>query len=312
MGVFDRLKLALTKSRDKLVSNLKRLFQRREYDESFWEELEETFILSDMGPQTAELLVKELRRELKGIKSLDELWQMIAEKLAERLGEGKIEDGKFSPLSQPLTPPLVVMVLGVNGTGKTSFVVKLANFYKKRGLKPLIGACDTYRAAAINQLIGWASRVGIEVIKQFEGADAAAVAYDAYQAARARGYDLLILDTAGRLHTREELMRELKKMVRVLRKLHQEAPHERLLVLDGTFGLNSIRQTRVFHQEIGTTGLVVTKLDSSSKAGFVFAIKDELNVPIKFVSVGESMDDLQAFEPRTFVKALLDLTSMRM
>ncbi len=307
MGLWEKLKDALKKSRDKIVKGFKDIFKRREYDESFWEDLEETLILADVGPETSERIVSSLRKKLKRIKSVDELEEAIVQELLTLLEENKTpeEDNPFYPLVKPSSKPLVVMILGVNGTGKTSFAVKLAKYYKDKGLKPIIGACDTYRVAAIDQLVEWSQRVGVEVIRQFQGADAAAVAYDTVNAARSRGYDIAILDTAGRLHTRDELMRELKKMDKVLKKLDPDYPHEKLLVLDGTFGLNSLRQTRIFHQEIGTTGIVITKLDTSSKAGFVLSIRDELKVPIKFISIGERMTDIQPFDPEGFIRALL-------
>ncbi|MHB8169993.1 MAG: signal recognition particle-docking protein FtsY [Thermincolia bacterium] len=300
MGFFSKLKEGLTKTRQNFVEKIENLVTgRQKIDEELYEELEEILIQADVGVNTSMELVEAVRKKVRERKVEDpaELKDILKEEISAILDEGK------SPLNlnEGLT---VIVVVGVNGVGKTTTIGKLANWLKEEGRKVLLAAGDTFRAAAIDQLEIWSNRVGVEVIKHNEGADPAAVAFDAVHAAKARKVDCLIIDTAGRLHTKTNLMEELKKVNRVIERELPGAPHEVLLVLDATTGQNAVSQAKIFSEAAGVTGIVLTKLDGTAKGGVVISIKRELDVPVKFIGVGEAMDDLREFDSRDFAKAL--------
>lgn len=302
MGLFNRLKESLAKTRQSLVGKIESLITaRRVIDESLYEELEETLIEADVGVDTAVELIESLRQRVKEqrVKEPEQLKPLLQELIQETLGEQETSLNRGGP-------PMVILVVGVNGVGKTTTIGKLAHYYKSRGERVILAAGDTFRAAAIDQLEIWGQRVGVDVIKHKEGADPAAVAYDALQAARARKADVLICDTAGRLHTKINLMEELKKIGRVLSRELPGAPHEVLLVLDATTGQNAISQARLFGEATGVTGIVLTKLDGSAKGGVIIGIRQALDIPVKFIGIGESVDDLRPFDAREFVAALFD------
>lgn len=302
-GFFGRLKESLTKTRQGFVEKIDILVHRsKKIDEDLYEELEEILIQADVGVNTAMELVEKTRRTVKErrVDDAGELKAILKEHIRDMLGAEPV------PLNITDETPTVVMVVGVNGVGKTTTIGKLAHFYKSRGAKVLLGAADTFRAAAIDQLEIWAERIGIEIIKHREGADPAAVAFDSLQAAKARRADLLIIDTAGRLHTKANLMEELKKISRVLNREMTGAPHEVLLILDATTGQNAVNQARLFGEAVGITGIALTKLDGSSKGGVIIAVKRALDIPVKLIGIGESLDDLRPFSPGDFADALFD------
>jgi len=301
MGFLSRLRNGLARTRQSLMGRLEALVGRASrMDEEWLEELEALLIQSDMGTATAASLVEELRRAVGNRHaSFDVVKGHLRECLLARLAP----DGRTVNLEGQ---PAVVLVVGVNGTGKTTTVAKLAHLWKRDGKRVLVAAADTFRAAGIEQLEIWARRAGVEVIKQREGADPAAVAFDAVQAARARRADVVIVDTAGRLHTKKNLMEELTKIRRVVAREVPGAPHEVLLVLDATTGQNAVSQARLFLEAAGVTGIVLTKLDGTAKGGIVVAIQEQLGIPVKFVGVGEDLEDLQPFDPARFVEALFD------
>ncbi|BAF59918.1 MAG: signal recognition particle-docking protein FtsY [Pelotomaculum sp.] len=301
MGFFNRLKESLAKTRQSFVEKIDNLVHRRRaIDEELYEELEELLVQADVGVNTAADLVERVRRTVRErrVEEAGELKNILKEHIMEML------EGDSAPVNFSSVPPTVIMVVGVNGVGKTTTIGKLAYYYKSQGKKVLLGAADTFRAAAIDQLEIWAGRAGVELIKHREGADPAAVAFDSLQAAKARRADLLIIDTAGRLHTKSNLMEELKKVGRVLDRAMPGAPHEVLLVLDATTGQNAINQTRLFGEAVGVTGIALTKLDGSAKGGVVIAIKQSLDIPVKMIGIGEGIDDLRPFNAREFVDAL--------
>lgn len=294
MAFFDRLKAGLSKTRNGLVHRASSLFSSP-INEATLEELEEILILSDVGPACAGDIVSSIRsRQSRG--SVNDLRTALKQEILKRV------TGETGLLR--VDTPFVIMVVGVNGVGKTTSIGKLARKYHDEGLQVTLAAGDTFRAAAIEQLEIWAQRTQAQFVKHQHGADPAAVAYDAVMSAQARKSDVVIVDTAGRLHTKSNLMEELKKIHRVLGKAMPHAPHEVLLVLDATTGQNGLQQAKVFHQAIGLTGIVLTKLDGSAKGGIVLAIREELKLPVKLVGVGEGMDDLQDFVPEDFVEAL--------
>ncbi|WP_027363565.1 signal recognition particle-docking protein FtsY [Desulfotruncus alcoholivorax] len=301
MGFFGKLKESLTKTRKNFVEKVEAIVTGRKIiDESLYEELEETLIQADVGIDTALELVENLRAEVKKRKigNPEELPAVLKELIQQALGEetGGIETGAEQPF--------VIMVVGVNGVGKTTTIGKLANFYKEQGKSVIMGAADTFRAAAIDQLEIWADRVGVQVIKHTEGSDPAAVAFDSLHAAKARKADVLIIDTAGRLHTKSNLMDELKKVRRVIGRELPGAPHEILLVVDATTGQNAISQAKLFKEAVDVTGLALTKLDGTAKGGVVVAVRQSLGIPIKMIGVGEGIDDLRPFNAKEFVDAL--------
>lgn len=300
MGFFDKLKQSLTKTRQNFVEKIENIVTgRKAISEELYEELEEVLIQSDVGVETSVRLIEDLRKLVRErrVSEAEELKALLKELIAGLLVQDE------SPLADSGTPT-VILVVGVNGVGKTTTIGKLAHFLKGQGKRVVLAAADTFRAAAIDQLEIWGNRNGVDVIRQSEGSDPAAVAYDAVQAAKSRKADYLIVDTAGRLHTKSNLMEELKKIGRVLTREVPGAPQEVLLVLDATTGQNAINQAKVFSESTGITGLVLTKLDGTAKGGVVIGIKQMLNVPVKFIGIGEGIDDLRPFVAVDYVEAL--------
>jgi fused signal recognition particle receptor len=299
-GVLRSLRDGLAKTRKNLTDKVGSLILGEKIDEAFLDELEEALIASDVGVGTASLVLRDLkdrfkRNELSSPAQVkDRLRQILLEIISAP-----------SPELSLTASPSVVLVIGVNGTGKTTTIGKLARRLQSQGKQVMLAAGDTFRAAASEQLSIWGERAGIPVVKHQEGADPSAVVFDAVTAAKARAVDVLIVDTAGRLHTKSNLMDELKKVKRIVSRELPGAPHETLLVLDGNTGQNALVQARMFHEAIGVTGIVLTKLDGTSKGGIVFAINKELGIPVKFVGIGEAIEDLREFEPKEFVDALL-------
>jgi fused signal recognition particle receptor len=268
--------------------------------DDLWDELEEALLLADVGPGTSGWLVKRLRQRVdeEQMRTTQQVQKALQEEMAALLG-------KASPLRFAKQSPLtVILVIGVNGSGKTTSIGKMAHRLVDEGHKVILAAADTFRAAAIDQLKVWGERAGVPVISQGPGSDPGAVVYDAIQAASTRNYDVLIVDTAGRLHTKYNLMEELKKINKVIQKLLPEGPQELLVIIDATTGQNALLQARKFAEDIGLTGVIITKLDSTAKGGFAFAVADDLGVPIKFVGTGEKIEDLAPFDPQSFVAAL--------
>ncbi len=300
MGFFDKLKEGLQKTRKGITEQIdKVLVSFGKIDDELFEELEEILIASDVGIDTTMKIIDNIKKKVKENKVVDPA--KVRDLLKEELVEIMAED--YSELNIN-TNPSVIIVIGVNGVGKTTSIGKIANLLKQSGKKVLLAAGDTFRAAAIDQLEIWSNRVGVDVIKHDEGSDPAAVVYDAVQAAKARKTDVLICDTAGRLHTKKNLMEELKKISRILDRELPDSSRETLLVLDATTGQNAISQAKIFSESADITGIVLTKLDGTAKGGIVIAIKSELNIPVKLIGVGEQMEDLQKFDPNEFVEAL--------
>jgi fused signal recognition particle receptor len=298
----DRLKSGLSKTSSKLVGGLETILMgRKKIDEELLDELEELFITSDIGVNTTTKIIEEVKNEVKRdvLKNPDELKSAIKNKLLDILS---IEN----ELKTADTKPFVILVVGVNGSGKTTSIAKLAYLLKNHGYSILLAAGDTFRAAAIEQLQIWGDRIGVPVVKQSPGSDSAAVIYDAIESAGAKGIDIVITDTAGRLHNKFNLMNELKKVVKVIGKSALGAPHEVLLVIDATNGQNALAQAKQFKEDVGVTGIILTKLDGTSKGGAIIGIVDELKIPVKFIGFGEKMDDLKPFDPKMFVDALFD------
>ncbi|HNZ10607.1 MAG TPA: signal recognition particle-docking protein FtsY [Smithellaceae bacterium] len=303
MGLFDKLKAGLTKTRDALTKNLDNLvFGKRVLDQALFEELEELMISADMGPQFTYDLIDDVKQRVKR-KELQDASQ-IKKVLQERMIA--ILQKMEKPLVIPKNQPFVIMAIGVNGSGKTTTIGKLSNLLRNDGHGVLLVAADTFRAAAIEQLEVWGRRVNAPVIKQKMNADPAAVVFDAVGKIKAGFQGVVIVDTAGRLHTRTNLMEELKKVKRVISKELPGAPHEILLVLDATTGQNAVMQAKMFKEDIGATGIVLTKLDGTSKGGVVVRIAGELELPVRFIGVGEGLEDLRVFDSRDFTAALLD------
>lgn len=298
--VFGKLLSALKKTRDVLTAGLSRLFHGRKLDDAFLDDLEEVLYNSDLGPVGTKI-VDELKvsYKKKEVKEVAEVPAFLRRKLVAMLA------GSEGPLARAATAPTVVLVVGVNGSGKTTSIAKLARHLQSQGHSVLLGAGDTFRAAAVEQLTMWAGRMNIPIVKQATGADPAAVAFDAVAAAMARKVDYLILDTAGRLHTQKNLMTELEKIVRVVKKQLPDAPHETLLVLDGTTGQNAIRQASEFAKSAPVTGLILAKMDGTAKGGALFGIRDVLPVPVKFLGLGEGLEDLEPFRVEPYVDAIL-------
>ncbi len=299
MGFFGKLAEGLKKTRESMTRAVDELLNSfTKIDESLFEELEETLILSDVGIVTAQSICAELRTRIKkrGITDAQEVRGLIKEIVAEML-----EGGQELDLS---TKPSVILVIGVNGVGKTTTIGKLSANLKAGGRQVLLGAADTFRAAAIEQLQVWADRAGVEMIRHDEGSDPAAVVYDAILAGKARGADVIICDTAGRLHNKKNLMDELSKISRVIQREAPGCATEVLLVLDATTGQNALNQARQFKEAAGITGIILTKLDGTARGGVVIGIKEELKVPIKYIGVGEQIDDLRPFDAKEFADAL--------
>jgi len=301
-GILSKLKTGLKKTHDRITDPLVRLVTGRRVDQDALDELEATFLLADMGVETTDRLLGVIR-ETYNEEGRVEMTRLVERLEAELVGELS-EDA--SPLNVAPQPPTVILVVGVNGTGKTTTIAKLGKMMVDDGKRVLFAACDTFRAAAIEQLAIWADRVGADLVKHQHGADPAAVAFDAAEAGLARGTDSVMIDTAGRLHTKVNLMEEIKKIQRTLAKKIADAPHETLLVLDATTGQNALQQARLFNDALGLTGLVLTKLDGTAKGGIVVSIQREFHIPVKFIGVGEGFDDLQRFVPAEFARALLE------
>lgn len=303
-SVTEKFKQGLAKTRDSFAGRVNDLIARyRKVDEEFFEELEEILIGADVGVTTVMELVDELKMEVKrrNIQNPQEMQAVISEKLVEIYRSGDDKPAELNIQEDGLT---VILFVGVNGVGKTTTIGKLAHKLKSEGKTVMLAAGDTFRAGAIEQLEVWGERVGAEVIKQTAGSDPAAVIYDAIQAAKARGADVLLCDTAGRLQNKVNLMKELEKVKRVIEREIPGAPHEVLLVLDATTGQNAMSQAKTFKEATNVTGIVLTKLDGTAKGGIVLAIRNELHIPVKFVGLGEKVDDLQPFDPEQYVYGL--------
>ena len=301
MGLLDVFKKGLAKTRDKLVSGLRGILTfGRKIDEALLDELADAMLTGDMGPTAVMSLRGEIHDAWKAgkIAEAQEILPFLKTRIASTWSEGD------RSLNFAASGPTVIFVCGINGSGKTTSVAKLANYLTKQGKSVLLGACDTFRAAAIDQLVVWSQRCGVEIVKHQPNSDPAAVAFDACDAAIARKKDVLLLDTAGRLHTQDHLMRELGKIQRVVCKRIPEAPHEVLLVLDATIGQNAINQAKVFSEVVDVTGLFLAKLDGSAKGGIVVGIRETFDIPVKFVGLGETVDDIEPFDPDTFVDAM--------
>lgn len=301
MSFFDKLKSGLKKTKDSFFGGVNDLFKSmRSVDEDLLEELEEILIMSDVGVETTEEIIDTLRDRIKEekIKEVDKVRETLKDILVESIGEGQALNMDHKPA--------VILLIGVNGVGKTTSVAKLANLYKSEGKKVVIAAADTFRAAAIDQLNVWAERAGVEIIKHDEGSDPASVVFDAISASKSRNADVLIIDTAGRLHNKKNLMDELAKIDRVISRELPQSSRETLLVLDSTTGQNAVNQAVEFKKAADITGLVLTKLDGTAKGGIVFSIKKVLGTPVCFIGVGEKIDDMQPFSARDFVNALFD------
>ncbi|MBQ7983421.1 MAG: signal recognition particle-docking protein FtsY [Clostridia bacterium] len=301
MGFFEKLKEGLTKTKEAVFKQVTSLFSRYTViDDDLYEELEEILITSDVGVGTTEEILERLQDTVRveKITEPEDARKALMRILAEMIGEGE-------PLNLSTTPS-VVLVIGVNGVGKTTSIAKIANLLKNDGKKVLLAAADTFRAAAIDQIAVWADRVGVDLIRHDEGSDPASVVFDAVSAAKSRNADVLIVDTAGRLHNKKNLMDELAKINRVISRELPDGARETLLILDATTGQNAVIQAAEFKNAADITGLVLTKLDGTAKGGIVFSIKRELDIPVKYIGVGEKMDDLQAFVAEDFVRAIFE------
>ena len=300
MGILDRLKTRLTRTRTALSDKISGLFRGgRPMDDALLAELEELLFTADLGMAAVEVVADLKRRHVRGeIHGEEDVRASLRASLLERL---QSEGGEIAFEHHPT----VLLIVGVNGSGKTTTIAKLAHRFRSGGRTVLVGACDTYRAAAADQLEIWAERAGVGIVRKDEGADPAAVAYETLDVARREGVDVVLLDTAGRLHTQKNLMEELKKIQRVAGKHDPEAPHEVWLVVDGTNGQNAIQQAKLFKEAVEVTGLVVSKLDGTARGGALFGIQRELGLPVRYIGTGETMDELEVFEPEAFVDAVL-------
>jgi fused signal recognition particle receptor len=299
-GFFARLVQGLTKTRDSILSGFDAIFSGfSSIDDDFYEELEEVLVMADLGIHTTETIIEELKRKVKEqhIKEPQACKQLLIDTIKEQM---RVDEDAYAFERQVA----VVLVIGVNGVGKTTTIGKLAGQYKKEGKRVVLAAADTFRAAAIEQLTEWANRAGVDIIAGQEGSDPAAVIYDAIAAAKSRKADILICDTAGRLHNKKNLMEELKKINRIIEREYPEAYRESLIVLDGTTGQNALVQARQFKESADITGIVLTKLDGTAKGGIAIAIQSELGVPVKYIGIGEKLEDLQKFDTDAFVDAL--------
>jgi len=302
-GLFEKLKEGLSKTHQGFVEKIDQLLTgRKSIDQDFLDELEGLLFSADLGVKTSSQLIEGVQRGLKKgeLQEPERVKDFIRQEILRILQMGE------KPLSIDFsqTKPFLFMVVGVNGVGKTTTIAKIAHQYSSQGKKVLFGAADTFRAAAVEQLEVWATRVRADVIKHSKGSDPSAVAFDSVHAAKARNVDLVFIDTAGRLHTKVNLMEELKKVKRIIAREYPGAPHEILLVLDATTGQNAISQAKLFHEAIGVTGIALTKLDGTAKGGIIIGITDELKIPIRYIGVGEGMDDLREFNAGEFVQAL--------
>ncbi len=301
MGLLDRFKKGLTRTREKLTSNFRSVLRiGRGVDEDTLSRLEDTMLTADFGPATTRKLIDLLRTGWKNGEVVQE--QDITEYLRRHVVSMWPESDRRISFAE--SGPTVILVTGINGSGKTTSVAKLARYFTDEGKRVILAACDTYRAAAVEQLSIWSERIGVQIVKHDQGADPGAVAYDASEAAIARGADVLLVDTAGRLHTQDHLMRELGKIQRVVERKIAGAPHEVLLVLDATIGQNAVNQARQFSKHVSVTGIFLAKLDGSAKGGIVVGIRDQLDVPVKFVGIGETPADIEPFDPAVFMEAM--------
>lgn len=303
VGFFSKLREGLTKTRDNIVSGIDSVFGGfSSIDEEFYEELEEILIMGDIGVNATQDILERLKKQVKEnhIKEPAACKELLIESIKEQMKVGEA-DYEFEQEKS------VVLVIGVNGVGKTTSVGKLAGLYRSQGKKVLIAAADTYRAAACEQLTEWANRAGADLITGAQGADPSSVIFDAVSAAKARNVDVLLCDTAGRLHNKKNLMEELKKMNRIIDREFPDAYRENLIVLDGTTGQNALNQAREFGETAQLTGIILTKMDGTSKGGIAIAIQSELGIPVKYIGVGEKLDDLQRFDAEEFVNALFDV-----
>ncbi len=299
-GFFTRLKEGLTKTRDSLVAGIDSIFKGfSEIDEDFYEELEEVLIMADIGVATTEKIIENLREKVKEqkIKEIEVCRKLLIDSIKEQM---RVDETAYDFENEVS----VVMIIGVNGVGKTTSVGKLAGQFKSKGKKVVLAAADTFRAAAIEQLTEWAGRAGVDIISGQEGGDPASVVFDAVNAAKARNADVLICDTAGRLHNKKNLMEELKKINRIIDREFPDARRETLVVLDGTTGQNALVQAKQFNEVADITGIILTKLDGTAKGGIAIAIQSEMNIPVKYIGIGEKIDDLQKFDADSFVDAL--------
>lgn len=302
MGIFSKIAKGLKKTKDSFLGGLQKVFNSfTKIDEELFEQLEEQMIMSDIGVDTSVEICERVRRKVKerGITDPQEIMELIHEVISEIMGDDTGLDLTKSPA--------VIMVIGVNGAGKTTTIGKMCHQFKSEGKKVLVAAADTFRAAAIDQLQVWTERAGVDIVKHAEGSDPGAVVYDALEAAKARGCDVVIIDTAGRLHNKKNLMEELKKINRIIDNKAEDSSREVLLVLDATTGQNAVSQAKLFSETAPITGIVLTKLDGTAKGGIVISIKNELGIPVKLIGVGEKIDDLQPFDSRMFVDALFDM-----
>lgn len=301
MGLFDRLKKGLSATRERVAASFRSVLRiGQPIGQETFQRLEDTMLAADFGPQTTQRLLGVIQSGWKNGKIAEE--QEITPFLQQHIIDMWPDADRRIHFAQE--GPTVILVTGINGSGKTTSVAKLGHYFTKQGKKVILGACDTFRAAAVQQLTVWSQRVGVEIVKHDQGADPGAVAYDACEAAVARKADVLLIDTAGRLHTQDHLMRELGKIQKVVARKIPGAPHEVLLVLDATIGQNAVQQARHFAEHVEVSGLFLAKLDGSAKGGIVVGIRDELNVPVKFVGLGETPDDIEPFDPAAFIEAL--------
>jgi len=304
MGLFDRLKKGLSKTRSKIGRSFRSILPfGRKIDDSIIDQLEETMLADDMGPRTTMSLIDEVRSAYKSgeISETQEVVPFLKKRVVSYWPESDRQ------LNMAESGPTVILAVGINGSGKTTSVAKLCYQLAAQNKRVILGACDTFRAAAVEQLTVWSERLGVQIVKHQQNADPGAVAYDACEAAMARKADGVVLDTAGRLHTQDHLMRELNKIHRVVEKKIPGAPHEVLLVLDATIGQNAINQAKIFNEHAHITGLFLAKLDGSAKGGIVIGIRDQLNMPVKFVGLGETPEDIEPFDPASFVDALFSI-----
>lgn len=301
MGLFSKIKQGLQKTKDSFINKMQKVANSfTKIDEELFEQLEETMIMSDIGVETSEEICTRLRKKIKerGITDPSAIMELIQEVVSEIMGDDTGLDLTVSPS--------IIMVIGVNGAGKTTTIGKLCHQFKNEGKKVIVAAADTFRAAAIDQLEVWTERAGVELVKHAEGSDPGAVVFDAISAAKARKADVLIIDTAGRLHNKKNLMDELAKINRIIDSKSDDCSREVLLVLDATTGQNAVNQARLFSETAEITGIVLTKLDGTAKGGIVISIKNELGIPVKLIGVGEKIDDLQPFDSKSFVAALFE------
>ena len=301
MGLFDRFKKGLARTREKLAAGFRSILRiGHRIDQETLTRLEETMLAADFGPPTTAKLIEVVQSGWKKGEVAEE--QEIVDYLRRHIVALWPETDCRIRFAE--SGPTVVLVTGINGSGKTTSVAKLGYYFTKAGKRVILGACDTFRAAAVEQLSIWSQRVGVQIVKHDQGADPGAVAYDACEAAVARAADVLLIDTAGRLHTQDHLMRELGKIQKVVERKIPGAPHEVLLVLDATIGQNALNQARQFSEHVSVTGLILAKLDGSAKGGIIVGIRDQLNIPVKFVGLGETPADIEPFDPAVFVEAL--------